>query len=139
MSKKTYYIENEKERDQLFDRMKSKEVKRPWQVVVSYVESIRSMKQNRLYWMWVQEIIDHITLSTGETKTKKQIDAWLLDMFAPSEQSEFRGKIFNVVTTTSDMTMKQMAHYLNDIELYCPTELELALTHPPDLYEQHAA
>jgi len=110
-------------------------VEKPWVVAVSFVESVRSAKQNRLYWMWIQEIINHITVTMGETKTKRQIDAWLLDMFAPTEQSEFRGKNFTVVTTTSDMTQKQMSQYLNNIELYCPTELELVLTHPPDLYE----
>jgi len=110
-------------------------VEKPWVVAVSFVESVRSNKQNRLYWMWIQEIINHVTISTGETKTKRQIDAWLLDMFAPTEQSEFRGKQFMIVTTTSNMTQKQMAHYMNDIDMYCSTELELNLTHPADLYE----
>lgn len=131
--KRTYYIENETERDQLFNRMMAKEVTKPWQVVVSFIESVRSTKQNKLYWMWVQEIIDHITASTGETRSKRQIDAWLLDMFAPTEQSEFRGRHFVVLTTTSDMTQKQMAYYMKDIDMYCSTELELNLTHPKDL------
>ncbi|NOY72938.1 MAG: hypothetical protein GXP14_11280 [Gammaproteobacteria bacterium] len=135
MEKRTYYINNEAERNQLILRMGKAKVEKPWVVAVSFVESVRSAKQNRLYWMWIQEIINHITVTMGETKTKRQIDAWLLDMFAPTEQSEFRGKNFTVVTTTSDMTQKQMSQYLNNIELYCPTELELVLTHPPDLYE----
>ena len=133
--KRTYYVNDEKERSQLVERMSKAKVEKPWMVVVSFVESVCSTQQRRLYWMWIQEIIDHITLSTGETKTKRQIDAWLLDLFAPTELSEFRGKSFMIVTTTSNMTQKQMRKYLIDIELFCPTELELVLTHPPDLYD----
>ncbi len=135
MSKRTYYINNEEERNQLVQRMSKAEIKKPWVVIVSFVESIRSAKQNSLYWKWIQEIIDHITLTMGETKTKRQIDAWLLDMFAPTEQSEFRGKQFMIVTTTSNMTQKQMAHYMSDIDMFCSSELELKLTHPEDLYD----
>jgi len=133
--KRTYYINNEEEKQQLFNRMMKAEVKKPWVIKVAFIESVRSAKQNQLYHMWVREIINHLTASTGETRSVPEIKAWLTSLFAPIEHSEFNGKQFNIVTTSSDMSMKQMSHYLKDIDMYCSTELELNLTHPEDLRE----
>lgn len=127
-------IYNDQDKGRFISRMQNAQVRKPWKIVISYLRDSRSNKQNRLYWMWVGCIIQHFIDHAGAYKTKLQIDAWLLDLFAPVEEFEVNGKTIHKQLSTSEMDTKQMAVYLNKIDTYCATELELYLPHPEDLW-----
>jgi len=129
-------IYNDMDKQRLINKLSKLSITKPIRVEFSFFKSNRSAAQGRLYWMWVQEIIDHFIETMGEYKTKREIDAWLLDMFAPMEIYEVKGRAFGKVKSTSSMTTKEMSEYHNKIDTYCVTTLELFLTKPPDAYAE---
>lgn len=138
MSKKerTYIVYNETDKKALIEKIEAKSVDKPWQVKVSYYKATRSLKMNRLYWYWIQNIIDFFAESTGQQLTKRQVDAWLLDMFSPMEVIELpNGKVINKQKTTSEMNNYEMWEYINKIDVHFATTFTLLLPKKNDYHE----
>lgn len=133
--KRTYVVFNDDDKSALVEKIRSKPVERPWQVDVSFYKNTRTLRQNNTYWLWIQTIIDFLADSTGEQKTKREIDAWLLDMFAPMESFEIpNGKVIARQKSTSEMNTKEMAEYLDKIDVYFASNFDLLL---PKTYGQY--
>lgn len=100
----------------------------PFELKKSEIQDHRNLDQNALLWLWCTFLQDQ---NIGYTKDEfYQI---FVDMFAPREQIYFKGKIIFVVITSSQMTKKQMAHFLTNIQRYSQTDLEVELPDPDDL------
>lgn len=112
--------------------MQSGNLSRPWLVETRYYHDAKTYLQVKLYWMWVQEIIDYFIEVVGRYKTKEQINDWLLDLFAPIDVYE--DGVFNL-HSVSKMNTKEMAVYLDKIDIFCATEFDLLLTKPTGMYQ----
>jgi hypothetical protein len=124
------------------------------EVVVSTEGQGRSIKQHRLYWLWVTQIGNHLGLLKDEVhdmlKRRFAIPIFTRDdpdyaemILAVKEirkqgwevQAESLAKKITKLTSTTDFKVDQMREYLKDIEHYA-AEVGCALTFPEDLYEK---
>ena len=94
-------------------------------MVITIEPPNRSKAQNRLYWMWVSII----GKDTGHTKTEMHFV--LANMFLPRVKFAFHGKQYDMPASTSDLSTKDFADYLKDIESFA-TDMGLNLPHPQD-------
>lgn len=94
----------------------------------------RSVSQNRLYWLWVNEIKDHIERTQGKVFSTDDIHEWFKDELLPQHVIEINGKAKKAIKSTSALTTKEFTEYLEKIDWYCSDNLGLNLPHPLDLY-----
>ena len=89
---------------------------------------IRSLPQNRLYWLKVACIADE----TGADK--EQIHDELKKMYLPrkSVRTMYRNFI-EVPLSTTELSTKQFTDYLEKIDAFASSELSIALPNPGDL------
>lgn len=127
---------NDMDKQRLINKLAKLTITKAVRAEFSYFKSNRSAAQNRYLWLIIQEIIDHFVETTGQYKTKEQVYAWLMDLFAPVETFEINGQIVNAVKTTSKMTTDEMSQLINKIDICCSTNLDLVLTKPTDLYAE---
>ena len=123
------------------------------EVSVSTEGQSRSVKQNRLLWMWNGELASHLGLFKDEvheilkrrfavpifTRDDPDYAAMVSAVKAVRKQgmtkhAEALAKEISRLTSTVDFKMPQMSEYLHDIEHYA-AEGGAALTFPEDLYE----
>ena len=97
-------------------------------------ETIRTLKQNRLMWMWFDKIREHLAASRGQFLTSEQLKETFQKLLLPTEVIVLPGMDpVSVPKGTSKLTVGEFVYFLNDIEMYCNEELELQLPLPSDL------
>lgn len=114
----------------------------PLEVVVSTETKNRSVQQNRLMWLWITEIGNHLGMLKDEVhidlKRKYAVPIFTRDDpdYAGKEGMEDRAeamaRVIARLTSTTDFNVDQMSEYLNDIEHYAAGE-GIGLTFPDDL------
>lgn len=135
--------------------LRTKKLDGDWLVVVKKDKGSRSLKQNRLSWMWYTEVANHllesgiqdiIVLDNGRNISRpissQEVHDFFSELFLGKVVVSFTNPITNKPTIlqkqkgTSDLTVKEFCEYLQKIESYCTMDLELELTRPADLYMQ---
>lgn len=125
----------------------------PIEVRLSNPKQTRSMRQHRLYFLWVTEIANHLGLLKDDVhelcKRRYAVPIFTRDdpdyaeMVAAVKQirkngddktAEMLAKEISKLTSTTDFTVEQSSEYLKDIEHYA-AEIGAPLTFPQDLYE----
>lgn len=97
-------------------------------------KSNRSLAQNRLLWMWNKLIADHVLESTGEHYSDDEIHEYMKSQLLPSKVVEIEGKPVRCRKSTAKLNTRDMADYLNKLDMYCADSLHLVLPRPEDLY-----
>lgn len=110
-----------------------------YQVAIKEVKSKRSAAQNRLLWMWNGCIQAHMADCFGQYASAEEWHEILVGRLLPSKIYEVRlpgeGYTHQVGRTrTSQLTVKKMAEYMERLDAYCSTMLELQLPHPEVLW-----
>lgn len=125
----------------------------PLEVRVSTPKQTRSVKQNRLYWLWVTQMANHCGLLKNDmheilkyacavpifTRDNEQYAAAVMAVKAVRKEGEMirADKLSGLIThltSTTNFSVSQMSEYLNDVEHYNAAEIHAALTFPEDLY-----
>ena len=112
--------------------------------------ALRSMAQNRLYWMWVTEIANHRgdTKEDIHTRCKHRYalpilirdDLEIADLFdsirsiGGSTAMDLEMRISDSLISTTQLSATQFAEMLNEIEMSA-RQRGIDLTRPADLYE----
>ncbi len=123
------------------------------EVTVSTEGQGRSVKQNRLLWMWNGELASHLGLFKDEvhdmlkrrfavpifTRDNESYAAMVLAVKEVRKQgmtghAEALAKEISRLTSTTDFKVDQMREYLTDIEHYA-AEVGARLTFPEDLMD----
>lgn len=126
-------IRTEQDRQYLMQKISNAPVNRVWEIKIEFWHPKASYRQIKLYWMWIQEIIDFFIQAVGRYKTKEQINDWLLDLFAPIDV--FPDGAFNL-HSVSKMNVFEMSQFLDKIDIFCASEFQLLLTKPISLYPE---
>jgi hypothetical protein len=99
-----------------------------------YVKN-RSLAQNRLLHLWINCIKDHWLESTGEIYSAEAWKEQLRQDFLGIESFGMpNGYIATRTRRTRDLNVKEFTEFLEKIDAYAATELELVLPHPDDLW-----
>ncbi len=107
------------------------------EVIIKPWRKKRSLAQNRLYWMWLRELRDHIEQATGQHYSDDDLHDYFREKFLDRRVVELGGDVVQVRKSTTRLTVAQFTEYLERIERYCLTELAepLYLTRP-DIYDE---
>lgn len=97
------------------------------QVDIKKVQSVRSIAQNRLYWMWVGIMAEE----TGHTR--KEIHEHLKDEFLQPVITKVFGKTIQSLPSTKDLKVGEFSTYLEKVEFHAG-EFDIRLPKPEDLW-----
>jgi hypothetical protein len=105
-----------------------------WDLTIKEHKTKRSNAQNKLMWVWFDIVKDWYLEHEGKFYTSEQIKDGFQKLFLDMELVET--PFGNMVRPqgTSTLKVKEFAEFLEKIEMYCVTELELILVRPDDLY-----
>lgn len=107
------------------------------EVIIRPFKADRTLAQNSLFHMWLAQISREFYLKTGkqfciqEWKTEfKERFLGYVPIRTPS------GKIVEQLRHTSKLNVKEFREFLENIDHYCGSTLEIYLDRPEDLYYQ---
>jgi hypothetical protein len=101
-----------------------------WQITIEPYRKKRSLSQNALMWVWLEEVVKHVHETTGQDKD--DIHEFFKAKFLPARQVEMAGDTIEYRTTTK-LTTAEMSAYMNAIEAWATSELGLLLPLPVEL------
>jgi len=105
-----------------------------YEVTVKEYKSTRSSAQNRLYWKWMHEVSLMYHESGRELYSDEVWHEFFKKHFLPTDVKEVRGVFIEMRKTTTKLNTKSFTHYLEQIDHYSGSELEIQLSHPEDLF-----
>jgi hypothetical protein len=100
------------------------ELEGEWEVEIRPFVSKRSVLQNRLMWAYYEQIGKSIGC------TKNQMHLYYRANFLGPKLVEVMGKVFNELPSTTELTTKEMAEYITNIEIHA-AENGIQLLAPP--------
>lgn len=113
----------------------SLDLEKPYSVEIKQYQESRSLAQNRLLWMWLDEIRHHCH-DTGICDLYAS-EVWkerFQRLMLPVKVMEVFGEVIHVSTGTSELRVREFSEFLEKIEMYAAQELHLEVTRPDDLY-----
>ncbi len=99
-----------------------------WEVSVKRHRKRRSLKQNNLMWMWIDEITPYVSEATGYEKD--EIHELFKQNFLPHIKLEM-GDLTAEKYSTKDLDTKEMSDYCNRIHRWA-SEFGIILPLPPE-------
>jgi hypothetical protein len=101
-----------------------------YSVSITQKREVRTLPQNRLYWLWIACISDE----TGNDKDT--LHEFFKDKFLGFESVKVFNEIFEKPLSTTKLNTKQFTNYLDLIQGFAGSELGIVLPNPEDLYFQ---
>lgn len=101
---------------------------KPYDINVAVHHVKRSTSQNALYWLWLDIVADE----TGNSRD--ELHDVFRAKFLPVAEHEVLGVVVRELPTTTKLSTDQFTTYLNQIEVFCNTELGIVLPHPEDRF-----
>ena len=108
----------------------------PMQVVISEYKPSRSLAQNRLYWMWMRQISDDYAESGGDIQSPEVWSEYFKRLFLGMERHSVQGIGIQLVQSTTELSIKEFAGYLEMVDMFSAEELAIVLQHPQDIYAE---
>lgn len=106
-----------------------------WKVEVKRKTKRRSLSQNALMWKWHTEVVDAVCRDTGNTK--EDIHNFFKQQFLKPRVVEIGGRTGERYTTT-ELSVREMHEYMEQIYAFVTTELGILLPLPVE-YMRNAA
>lgn len=101
-----------------------------FEVEIKKKREIRSLPQNRLYWLWLSCIMSE----TGNDKT--DLHKFFSEKYLPKNIAEVFGEQILKTVSTTILDTKQFTDYLDRVQQFANTELGIVLPNPEDLHFQ---
>lgn len=112
MKKQTAIIRDEATRKQVLGVLAKISLDKPLQVEWQTYRKRRSLNQNNLMWMWINDLVEKVSDDTGHTP--QEIHEYFKGQFLTPKIIEVMGQKFEVRTTTT-LTTQEMTDYMNRI------------------------
>lgn len=97
-------------------------------VSIDKKKEVRSLPQNRLYFMW----LNCISHETGNEV--KDLHKYFTEYYLPRETIRIFDKVTERPISTTKLSTAEFTIYLDKIETFASSELGIVLPHPEDLY-----
>ena len=101
-----------------------------FEVEIKKKREMRSIPQNRLYWLWISCIMSE----TGNDKA--DLHKFFSEKYLPKNISEVFGEQVLKTVSTTILDTKQFADYLERVQQFANAELGIVLPNPEDLHFQ---
>lgn len=105
-------------------------------VTIEDYKKDRSAAQNRLMWMWLNQLARHLQDEHGLKTTSEDMKDYFQRGYLgnrPYVDPSTKGTRIRVIGT-SELDTAQFTEFLNHIDVYAGSELGLTLPHPEDVY-----
>jgi hypothetical protein len=99
-----------------------------YSVSISQKREVRTLPQNKLYWLWMRCISDE----TGNDKD--DLHEFFKTKFLGSVPTQVLNEVFDKPRSTTKLNTKQFTNYLDLIQSFASAELGIILPNPEDLY-----
>jgi hypothetical protein len=97
----------------------------------------RSLAQNRLAHMWFNEIAEFVREHHGQAYPAEAFKEWLKATYLGQEVHTMpNGQVVAYTRHTSDLSVEEFTHFLEQVDAWAAQDLGCQLTHPEDLYEE---
>ena len=96
----------------------------------------RSLAQNRLLHMWMREVSQGFAEHYGDWKAPDVWKEFFKRLFLGQTEHKIHGASVAMTAKTSSLKVAEFSDFLNQIDLYCGSELGLMLTHPAGIYDE---
>jgi len=133
MRSQTIIVRDEVLRKRVIQLLSALNLDGPWEITVKPYRKRRSLSQNSLLWLWLNEVADHVSQHTG--MDVDDIHAFFKQKFLPAKIIEISGETVECRTTTK-LTTLEMADYMNKIYAFVTSELGVLLPLPQD-FQKH--
>ena len=120
-------IKTEFDRDRVLGYIKRLDLSKPYTVEIVQRKAVRTIDQNRLYWLW----LTCIESETGNGRDDLH-DYFKRKYILPHETEIFGERQLKYTTTDKDTA--QFKEYLDKIQIFAATELAIKLPDPDDLH-----
>ena len=101
-----------------------------FEVEIKKKREIRTLPQNRLYWLWLSCIM----YETGNDKS--DLHKFFSEKYLPKNIAEVFGEQIYKTVSTTILDTKQFTDYLDRVQQFANTELGIVLPVPDDLHFQ---
>ena len=132
-----HIIRTPMDRQRLIGFLSGLDLTKPRKIAITEIRSKRSDAQNRLLWMWNNEIQKHLREAFGQIASAEEWHEIMVAKLWPSELHRVElpdGSAYKVGRAkTRGFTQAQMTEYLEMLDQYCAESLGLLLPHPEDL------
>jgi hypothetical protein len=128
-------ISNEANRQQAITSLQELPIDVPMVVSITEYRKNRSLAQNKLLHAWITKIAEHWRDSTGQVISMEAWKEYLKRTFLGYEVVALPNASYIELTRkTSTLNTKEFTEFLELIDAYAVTDLNLILPHPDDLY-----
>ena len=103
-------------------------------VTVEEAEDNRRIAQNRLLFMWHNELSKHIDETTGHKFSSDDIHEYVAEQLLPKRAITLDNNPIIVRTKTSKLKVKEFAEFLTRYDIWANEKYNCKFTHPEDLY-----
>jgi hypothetical protein len=103
-----------------------------WVVTVAKKKQSRTLAQNSTMHMWFAFIAEYVNEHYGRQLAPKWFKEYFKELFLGEESQTIKGKVVTIKRGTSDLTVKEGAEFMAQVEQYCAEEWGVILPHPDD-------
>jgi len=136
--KNSTIINNEAEKLAFVEKMAIATIDKPILIETSLYKKDRSLAQNRLFHMWMNEVSAHYYETQGIKSPPRAWKVYFKQLFLGEDVHVINKKQVVAVRGTSSLNVLQFTEFLNDIDIYCAdpeNEINCQLTHP-SIYDE---
>ena len=107
---------------------------KPIKITIEEATDNRKLAQNKLNFMWCNEVAKHVFASQGLMCSSEDIHELIARKLLPLRVVSINGETIIYRSETKTLSVKKFSEYLQRFEFYALEQLGAKLTHPEDLY-----
>jgi hypothetical protein len=122
-----FVIQNERSREAVTEYIQKLNEAKRYEVFISLRREIRTIPQNRLYWLYLACISDEIGID------KDDLHVFFKQKYLQKEEVVINGETIIRTFSTAELNTKQFTEYINKITVFASSEWGIALPDPADI------
>lgn len=132
---KSIILNTEEKRQRLLEYLRQAPLSRPLLIKLAWYKPNRTLAQNALLHLWLGVIVKHWNMTTGELFSQEAFKEFLKKQFLGTEIIELPcGQVMERTIRTRDLNTKKFTEFLEAVEIWAATEIELMLPRPDEYY-----
>ncbi len=100
------------------------------ELIIRPAKSKRSLRQNNTIYGWFRYVSLEYAEATGKFYTQDQWKEYFKSLFGYTEEAGIMGKVIVRQKSTADYTTAEMSKFMEQMDFYCGSELQIFLPIP---------